>query len=107
MVELRKADEAAVLAGPPAPHQGRGWGGPSGGPAGQAASSAWDAVQVRGGDRGLCAARRFDVDSCTYHFRWDSRAACAVKPQEVHMVNGTFTNPASGQSFSLGDIYFK
>ncbi|XP_047625757.1 cation-independent mannose-6-phosphate receptor [Phacochoerus africanus] len=50
---------------------------------------------------------RFDVDSCTYHFRWDSRAACAVKPQEVQMVNGTFTNPANGQSFSLGDIYFK
>ncbi|XP_022416368.1 cation-independent mannose-6-phosphate receptor [Delphinapterus leucas] len=50
---------------------------------------------------------RFDVDSCTYHFSWDSRAACAVKPQEVQMVNGTITNPANGRSFSLGDIYFK
>lgn len=47
------------------------------------------------------------MDSCTYHFSWDSRAACAVKPQEVQMVNGTITNPATGRSFSLGDIYFK
>uniref|UniRef100_A0A673TKJ8 Cation-independent mannose-6-phosphate receptor n=1 Tax=Suricata suricatta TaxID=37032 RepID=A0A673TKJ8_SURSU len=50
---------------------------------------------------------RFDVDSCTYYFSWDSRAACAVKPQEVRMVNGTITNPRNGKSFSLGDIYFK
>ena len=47
------------------------------------------------------------MGSCTYHFSWDSRAACAVKPQEVQMVNGTITNPANGRSFSLGDIYFK
>ncbi|XP_077611202.1 cation-independent mannose-6-phosphate receptor [Crocuta crocuta] len=51
--------------------------------------------------------KRFDVDSCTYYFSWDSRAACAVKPQEVRMVNGTITNPRNGKSFSLGDIYFK
>ncbi|KAK2501049.1 hypothetical protein MC885_011037 [Smutsia gigantea] len=51
--------------------------------------------------------KRFDLDSCTYYFSWDSRAACAVKPQEVQMVNGTFTNPINGKSFSLGDIYFK
>ncbi|XP_075410409.1 cation-independent mannose-6-phosphate receptor isoform X1 [Tenrec ecaudatus] len=50
---------------------------------------------------------RFDIDSCTHYFRWDTRAACAVKPQEVEMVNGTFTNPSNGQSFSLGNIYFK
>lgn len=50
---------------------------------------------------------RFDIDSCTYYFSWDSRAACAVKPQEVQMVNGTITNPVNGKSFSLGDIYFK
>ncbi|XP_037673819.1 cation-independent mannose-6-phosphate receptor [Choloepus didactylus] len=50
---------------------------------------------------------RFDIDSCTYHFSWDTRAACAVKPQEVEMVNGTITNPINGKSFSLGDIYFK
>ncbi|KAI5938484.1 Cation-independent mannose-6-phosphate receptor [Manis javanica] len=51
--------------------------------------------------------KRFDPDSCTYYFSWDSRAACAVKPQEVQMVNGTFTNPTNGKSVSLGDIYFK
>ncbi|XP_045356158.1 cation-independent mannose-6-phosphate receptor [Leopardus geoffroyi] len=51
--------------------------------------------------------KRFDLDSCTYYFSWDSRAACAVKPQEVRMVNGTITNPRNGKSFSLGDIYFK
>ncbi|KAM5228759.1 cation-independent mannose-6-phosphate receptor [Ctenodactylus gundi] len=51
--------------------------------------------------------RRFDSASCTYYFRWDSRAACAVRPQEVRVVNGTLTNPVNGKSFSLGDIYFK
>ncbi|XP_014402424.1 PREDICTED: cation-independent mannose-6-phosphate receptor, partial [Myotis brandtii] len=56
---------------------------------------------------GRPAFRRFDVDTCTYHFSWDSRAACAVKPQEVQMVNGTITNPVNGKSVSLGDIYFK
>lgn len=50
---------------------------------------------------------RFDMDSCTYFFSWDSRAACAVKPQEVQMVNGTITNPVDGKRVSLGDIYFK
>lgn len=50
---------------------------------------------------------RFDMDTCTYHFSWDTRAACAVKPQEVQMVNGTITNPVNGRSVSLGDIYFK
>nr|XP_027795386.1 cation-independent mannose-6-phosphate receptor [Marmota flaviventris] len=56
---------------------------------------------------GRPAFKRFDIDSCTYYFRWDSRAACAVRPQEVQMVNGTLTNPVNGKSFSLGDIYFK
>ncbi|XP_007943478.1 cation-independent mannose-6-phosphate receptor [Orycteropus afer afer] len=56
---------------------------------------------------GRPAYSRFDIDSCTYYFRWDTRAACAVKPQEVEVVNGTITNPINGKSFSLGDIYFK
>jgi insulin-like growth factor 2 receptor len=30
-----------------------------------------------------------------------------VRPQEVTMVNGTLTNPVTGKSFSLGEIYFK
>ncbi|XP_012590642.1 PREDICTED: cation-independent mannose-6-phosphate receptor [Condylura cristata] len=56
---------------------------------------------------GKPAFNRFDEDTCTYHFSWASRAACAVKPQEVQMVNGTIINPANGKSVSLGDIYFK
>ncbi|XP_053769591.1 cation-independent mannose-6-phosphate receptor [Desmodus rotundus] len=56
---------------------------------------------------GRPAFKRFDRDSCTYYFSWDSRAACAVKPQEVQMVNGTVTNPVNGKSANLGDIYFK
>lgn len=55
----------------------------------------------------LVPSSRFDSDTCTYYFGWDSRAACAVRPQEVSMVNGTLTNPVTGKSFSLGDIYFK
>ncbi|GAB1300523.1 Cation-independent mannose-6-phosphate receptor [Apodemus speciosus] len=56
---------------------------------------------------GRPAFKRFDIDSCTYYFYWYSRAACAVRPQEVNMVNGTLTNPVTGKSFSLGEIYFK
>ncbi|XP_004449849.1 cation-independent mannose-6-phosphate receptor isoform X2 [Dasypus novemcinctus] len=51
--------------------------------------------------------KRFDIDSCTYYFSWDTRAACAVKPQEVEVDNGTIINPVNGKSVSLGDIYFK
>lgn len=60
-----------------------------------------------GRDRVLPPPRRYDVDSCTYYFSWDSRAACAVRPQEVQMANGTIINPVSGRSVSLGDVYFK
>ncbi|KAL4839173.1 hypothetical protein H8958_013998 [Nasalis larvatus] len=66
------------------------------------ACGSWSLVQGAASELG-----RFDIDSCTYYFSWDSRAACAVKPQEVQMVNGTITNPINGKSFSLGDIYFK
>ncbi|XP_038598480.1 LOW QUALITY PROTEIN: cation-independent mannose-6-phosphate receptor [Tachyglossus aculeatus] len=50
---------------------------------------------------------RFDASNCTYHILWETRAACAVKPQEVEMVNGTIRNPTNGKHFSLGDVYFK
>ncbi|XP_066228988.1 cation-independent mannose-6-phosphate receptor isoform X1 [Saccopteryx leptura] len=56
---------------------------------------------------GRPAFKRFDEDSCTYYFSWDSRAACAVKPQEVQVVNGTVINPINGKRVSLRDIYFK
>lgn len=59
------------------------------------------------GTVGRPAFKRFDPESCTYHFSWDSRAACAVKPQEVTVINGTLTHPTTGKELSLSDIYFK
>ncbi|XP_055982014.1 cation-independent mannose-6-phosphate receptor isoform X3 [Sorex fumeus] len=59
------------------------------------------------GTVGKPAFKRFDADNCTYHFSWDSRAACAVKPREVTMTNGTLTHPSTGKTVSLEDIYFK
>lgn len=50
---------------------------------------------------------RFDEENCAYFIIWDTRAACAVKPQEVEVVNGTVINPATGKNFSLGDVYNK
>lgn len=50
---------------------------------------------------------RIDEEICTYYITWETRAACAVKPQEVEIVNGMITNPATGKNFSLGDIYYK
>uniref|UniRef100_A0A8D2Q893 Insulin like growth factor 2 receptor n=1 Tax=Varanus komodoensis TaxID=61221 RepID=A0A8D2Q893_VARKO len=50
---------------------------------------------------------RIDEESCTYYITWETRAACAVKRQEVSIINGTIINPATGKNFSLGDIYYK
>lgn len=50
---------------------------------------------------------RFDEENCAYYITWDTRAACAVKQQEVEVVNGTVINPATGKNFSLGDVYYK
>lgn len=50
---------------------------------------------------------RFDEENCAYYITWDTRAACAVKQQEVEVVNGTVINPATGKNFSLGDVYSK
>ncbi|XP_006264642.3 cation-independent mannose-6-phosphate receptor [Alligator mississippiensis] len=51
--------------------------------------------------------QRFDGENCAYYITWETRAACAVKPQEVEIVNGTVINPTSGKNFSLGDIFYK
>ncbi|XP_043858247.1 cation-independent mannose-6-phosphate receptor isoform X1 [Dromiciops gliroides] len=51
--------------------------------------------------------KRFDIERCTYYIMWETRAACAVKPQEVEMVNGTIINPVNDKRLSLGEIYFK
>lgn len=50
---------------------------------------------------------RIDEKNCVYYITWDTRAACAVKPQEVEVVNGTVINPTTGKNFSLGDVYYK
>uniref|UniRef100_A0A8C5X5C4 Insulin like growth factor 2 receptor n=1 Tax=Malurus cyaneus samueli TaxID=2593467 RepID=A0A8C5X5C4_9PASS len=56
---------------------------------------------------GMPMLQRFDEENCAYYITWDTRAACAVKPQEVEVVNGTVINPATGKNFSLGDAYYK
>lgn len=50
---------------------------------------------------------RIDEENCAYYITWDTRAACAVKQQEVEVVNGTVINPATGKNFSLGDVFYK
>ncbi|XP_062980546.1 cation-independent mannose-6-phosphate receptor [Elgaria multicarinata webbii] len=50
---------------------------------------------------------RIDEENCAYYVTWETRAACAIKPQEVRINNGTIINPATGKNFSLGDIYYK
>lgn len=112
---------------PPRAILGRAGGAAAGGPGragGEGLLGTWESLAARpqGARPGAAAPRtaslrgvtaslpppcRFDADSCTYYFSWDSRAACAVKPQEVQVVNGTITNPVNGKRVSLGDIYFK
>ncbi|XP_051469304.1 cation-independent mannose-6-phosphate receptor isoform X1 [Apus apus] len=56
---------------------------------------------------GMPMLQRIDEENCAYYITWDTRAACAVKQQEVEVVNGTVINPATGKNFSLGDVYDK
>lgn len=56
---------------------------------------------------GMPKFNRIDEDNCVYYITWETRAACAVKPQEVEIKNGTIINPTTGKNFSLGDIYYK
>lgn len=48
-----------------------------------------------------------DEEECKYHILWESRAACAVKPEVVNVVNGTIINPSNGKSAGLGNLYSK
>uniref|UniRef100_A0A8C5SQA2 Insulin like growth factor 2 receptor n=1 Tax=Laticauda laticaudata TaxID=8630 RepID=A0A8C5SQA2_LATLA len=56
---------------------------------------------------GLPRFNRIDEENCAYYITWETRAACAVKPQEVKIENGTVINPETGKNFSLGNIYYK
>lgn len=51
--------------------------------------------------------RSADEASCTFVMGWETRLACAVKQQEVEMVNGTIAVPDSGLNVSLGALYFR
>uniref|UniRef100_H3CWI6 Insulin-like growth factor 2 receptor n=1 Tax=Tetraodon nigroviridis TaxID=99883 RepID=H3CWI6_TETNG len=47
-----------------------------------------------------------DEASCEFLIGWETRLACAVKQQEVEMVNGTIAIPDLGRNLSLGALYF-
>ncbi|MGH0143919.1 UNVERIFIED_CONTAM: hypothetical protein FKN15_027023 [Acipenser sinensis] len=49
---------------------------------------------------------KIDEENCEFWLLWKTRAACAVKPQEVRMVNGTIAIPATGVNLNLGNIFF-
>uniref|UniRef100_A0A8C5Q086 Insulin like growth factor 2 receptor n=1 Tax=Leptobrachium leishanense TaxID=445787 RepID=A0A8C5Q086_9ANUR len=49
---------------------------------------------------------RYDADLCEYRIIWPTRAACAVVPKEVQMVNGTI-QVDNGVSIDLRNIYQK
>uniref|UniRef100_A0A8B9KQH5 Insulin-like growth factor 2 receptor n=1 Tax=Astyanax mexicanus TaxID=7994 RepID=A0A8B9KQH5_ASTMX len=50
---------------------------------------------------------REDMAACEFWVEWETRAACAVKQQEVEMVNGTIKLPETGAIFSLGALYYR
>ncbi|XP_068609541.1 cation-independent mannose-6-phosphate receptor [Brachionichthys hirsutus] len=50
--------------------------------------------------------KSIDKASCEFVIGWETRSACAVKQEEVVMVNGTIQVPDTGASLSLGPLYF-
>uniref|UniRef100_A0A8C2IXB6 Insulin-like growth factor 2 receptor n=1 Tax=Cyprinus carpio TaxID=7962 RepID=A0A8C2IXB6_CYPCA len=46
-----------------------------------------------------------DKTACEYWVEWETRSACAVKQEEVEMVNGTIKLPETGAIFSLGAFH--
>uniref|UniRef100_A0A8C1G8U4 Insulin-like growth factor 2 receptor n=1 Tax=Cyprinus carpio TaxID=7962 RepID=A0A8C1G8U4_CYPCA len=48
---------------------------------------------------------REDKTACEYWVEWETRSACAVKQEEVEMVNGTIKLPETGAIFSLGAFH--
>uniref|UniRef100_A0A672PLU1 Cation-independent mannose-6-phosphate receptor-like n=1 Tax=Sinocyclocheilus grahami TaxID=75366 RepID=A0A672PLU1_SINGR len=43
-----------------------------------------------------------DKTACEYWVEWETRSACAVKQEEVEMINGTIKVPETGAIFNLG-----
>ncbi|XP_016329709.1 cation-independent mannose-6-phosphate receptor-like [Sinocyclocheilus anshuiensis] len=48
-----------------------------------------------------------DKTACEYWVEWETRSACAVKQEEVEMINGTIKVPETGAIFSLGALYYR
>lgn len=48
---------------------------------------------------------REDLSTCEFWVEWETRAACAVKQQEVEMLNGTIRLSPTGAVFNLGSLY--
>ncbi|XP_038659271.1 cation-independent mannose-6-phosphate receptor isoform X2 [Scyliorhinus canicula] len=51
--------------------------------------------------------KSFDEKECEFLIMWETRAACARKPQEVYVVDGAIKSPATGQKVDLSAIYSK
>ncbi|XP_066532658.1 cation-independent mannose-6-phosphate receptor isoform X2 [Hoplias malabaricus] len=49
---------------------------------------------------------REDKVACEFWVEWETRAACAVKQQEVELVNDTFKVPETGNIVTLGTLYY-
>ncbi|XP_051500970.1 cation-independent mannose-6-phosphate receptor-like [Myxocyprinus asiaticus] len=49
---------------------------------------------------------REDKTTCEFWVEWETRSACAVKQEEVEMVNGTIKVPETGATVSLGALYY-
>uniref|UniRef100_A0A3B3VE79 Insulin-like growth factor 2 receptor n=1 Tax=Poecilia latipinna TaxID=48699 RepID=A0A3B3VE79_9TELE len=45
------------------------------------------------------------VGHCEFVIGWETRLACAVKQQEVHIENGMIKVPDTGTSLNLGELY--
>ncbi|XP_052442128.1 cation-independent mannose-6-phosphate receptor [Carassius gibelio] len=48
-----------------------------------------------------------DKTACEFWVEWETRSACAVKQEEVEMINGTIKVPQTGAIFSLGALYYR
>ncbi|XP_069788171.1 cation-independent mannose-6-phosphate receptor [Narcine bancroftii] len=51
--------------------------------------------------------KSFNVKECEFLISWATRAACAVKPQELHMTGAIVKNPSTGKEVNLSVIYSK
>ncbi|XP_054910202.1 cation-independent mannose-6-phosphate receptor [Poeciliopsis prolifica] len=48
---------------------------------------------------------RVDMATCEFVIGWETRMACAVKQEEVHIKNGMIKVPDTGTSLNLGELY--